>query len=183
VSDAELHLPEVIASGRVHTGWLGLRIDRLRYPNGKETTSEVIEHGGGVVLVAFDGEGRLLMVRQYRHPTGRLLLELPAGTIDGGEDPEVCASRELQEETGFLPRRIEKLGGFYTAPGFCSEYLHIYLCGDLVESSLEGDEVQIALQPVPLDDVLAMISAGEIEDAKTAGALLLYLQRRESKNA
>jgi len=183
VSDAELHLPEVVASRQIHSGWLGLRIDRLRYPNGRETTSEVIEHGGGVVLVAFDEGGRLLMVRQYRHPTGRLLLELPAGTIDPGEEPEVCAARELQEETGFLPRRIDKLGGFYSAPGFCSEYLHVFLCGDLVESSLEGDEVQIALQPVPLDDVLAMIMAGQIEDAKTAGALLLYLQRRESGNA
>jgi ADP-ribose pyrophosphatase len=176
-------IPEIASSQRIHEGWLGLRIDRLRYPDGQETTSEVIEHGGGVVLVAFDDEGRLLMVRQYRHPTGRVLLELPAGTVDAGEDPEVCAGRELQEETGYLPRRIEKLGGFYSAPGFCSEYLHVYLCSDLVESSLEGDEVAIHPHPLPLDDVIAMVTAGDIEDAKTAGALFLYLQRRESANA
>jgi len=180
VSDGELSVPEVAASQRVHQGWLGLRIDRLRYPDGQETTSEVIEHGGGVVLVAFDSEGRLLMVRQYRHPTGRVLLELPAGTIDPDETPEACAARELQEETGYLPRRIEKLGGFYSAPGFCSEYLHIFLCSDLVESRLQGDEVAIHPVPLPLDDVLAMIGAGEIEDAKTASALLLYLRRRDA---
>jgi len=183
VSDAELSVPRVASSRRVHEGWLSLRIDRLRYPDGQESTAEVVEHGGGVTLVAFDADGKLLMVRQYRHPTGRVLLELPAGTIDAGEDPEVCAGRELQEETGYRPRRIEKLGGFYSAPGFCSEYLHVFLCSDLVESRLQGDEVQIAPQALPLDDVLAMIAAGEIEDAKTSGALLLYLQRRESANA
>lgn len=178
-----MDVPEVVASQRVHQGWVDLHIDRLRYPGGQETTSEVIDHRGGVTIVAFDSEGRLLMVRQYRHPTGRVLLELPAGTIDPGEDPQVCAVRELQEETGYLPRRIERLGGFFSAPGYCSEYLHVFLGGDLVESSLEGDEVAIHAVPLPLDDVLAMIAVGEIEDAKTAGALLLYLQRRDAANA
>lgn len=177
MSDAELFVPDVIASQPIHSGWVDMHIDRLRYPSGRETTTEVIEHRGGVALVAFDAEGRLLMVRQYRHAIGRILLELPAGTIDSGEDPEVCAVRELQEETGYLPRRIEKLGGFYSAPGYSSEYLYAYLCSDLVESSLEGDEVQIAPLALPLDEVLAMIAAGEIEDAKTSGALLLYMQR------
>ena len=181
MTDTEVAIPEVASSRRVHQGWLGLRIDRLRFPSGHETTAEVVEHNGGVVLVAFDHEGRLLTVRQYRHPAGRVLLELPAGTIDPDEAPDVCAARELQEETGYRPQRIEKLGSFYSAPGFCSEYLHVFLCRDLVESRLEGDEEQIELHALPLDEVLRMVTAGEIEDAKTAGALLLYLQQRSSK--
>ena len=183
MSDADLGVPEVAASQRVHQGWVGLRIDRLRYAGGQESTTEVIEHRGGVTLVAFDREDRLLLVRQYRHPAGRVLLELPAGTIDPDESPEICAERELQEETGYRPGRMERLGGFYSAPGYCSEYLHVYLCTELVESRLEGDEVQIALQPMPLDEALRLLATGEIEDAKTAGALLLYLQRRESGEA
>jgi len=177
VSDGELGVPEVTSSRRLHQGWVGLRIDALRFPSGQESTTEVIEHRGGVTIVAFDDQERLLLVRQYRHPVGRVLLELPAGTIDPDEPPEVCAERELQEETGYRPRRIERLGGFYSAPGYCSEYLHVFLCADLVESRLEGDEEAIELERMPLEDALRLIAAGEIEDAKTAGALLLYLER------
>jgi ADP-ribose pyrophosphatase len=176
--DGELDAaPEVIASRKVHAGWLGLRVDTLRYASGREGTIDVVEHRGGVTLLPIDAEGRVLRVRQYRHAIGRVLLELPAGTIDPGESPEVCAERELQEETGYRPGRMERLGGFYSAPGYCSEYLHVFLCTDLIESRLQGDEEAIHLQPVPLDDVLRLVAAGEIEDAKTAGALLLYLAR------
>ena len=176
--DGELDAaPEVIASQRVYDRWLGLRVDTLRYASGREGTIDVVEHRGGVTLLPIDAEGRVLLVRQYRHPIGRLLLELPAGTIDPGESPEVCGERELQEETGFRPGRMERLGGFYSAPGYCSEYLHVFLCTDLIESRLQGDEEAIHLQAVPLDDVLRLVAAGEIEDAKTVGALMLYLAR------
>ena len=171
--------PDVIASRRVHEGWVGLRVDTLRYASGRENSIDVVEHPGGVTLVAFDGDGRLLLVRQYRHSVGRELLELPAGTIDPGESPETCAERELQEETGYRPGRMERLGGFYTAPGFCDEYLNVFLCTDLVESRLEGDEESIHLERLSLEKALRLVAAGEIEDAKTVGALLLYL-RRES---
>ena len=169
-------IPDVIASRRVHDGWVNVRIDSLRYASGRESDNTVVEHPGGVTLVALDGEGRLLLVRQHRHPAGRWLLEMPAGTLDAGEAPEVCAERELQEETGYRPNRIERLGGFYTAPGFCSEYLHVFLCTELVESRLEGDEDAIDLVRFPLPDVIRMIETGEIEDCKTSGALLLYLR-------
>lgn len=172
--------PVVLASRRVHEGWVGLRIDTLSFPGGRESTREVVEHPGGVTLVAFDRGGRLLLVRQYRHPAGRELLELPAGTLDPDESPEGCAERELQEETGYRPGRLERLGGFYTAPGYCSEYLHVFLCTDLVESRLEGDEEAIDVQRLPLEEALRLLAAGEIEDAKTAGALLLYLQKHGS---
>ena len=171
--------PDVVASRRVHEGWINVRIDRLRYASGHERTAEVVEHPGGVTVVAFDRDDRLLLVRQCRHPAGRELLELPAGTLEPGEAPETCAERELQEETGYRPGRLERLGGFYTAPGFCSEYLHVFLASDLEESRLEGDEESIELEAVPLEEALRMVEAGEIEDAKTVGALLLYLRRQD----
>jgi ADP-ribose pyrophosphatase len=176
VSD-DIHASELISSRRVHEGWLGLRVDTIRYPSGREGTIDVVEHNGGVTLLPIDAEDCVLMVRQYRHATGRVLLELPAGTIDPGEAPEVCAERELQEETGYRPGRMERLGGFFNAPGYCTEYLHVFLCRDLIESSLEGDEEHIVLERVRLNELLRLVAAGEIEDAKTVGALMLYLSR------
>ncbi len=152
-------------------------MDKLRYPSGYETMHDVVEHHGGVTVLPIDDEGRVLFVTQYRHPIGRVLLELPAGTLADGEDPEVCAQRELQEETGFRAGSIERLGGFYSAPGYCTEYLPTFLCTDLSESRLEGDEDSIEVVAIPLEKALAMVAAGEIEDAKTLAALLLYQQR------
>ena len=171
-------IPTVIASRRIYKRWFGVRVDSLRYPSGREGKIDIVEHVGGVTIVALDPDDRLLLVRQYRHAVGRELLELPAGTLDSGESPERCAERELQEETGYRPGRLERLGGFYTAPGYCTEYLHIFLASDLVESRLEGDEEAIDLVPTPLEDALRLVAAGEIEDAKTAGALLLYLHQQ-----
>ena len=171
--------PTTIASRRVHDGWIGLRVDTLRFASEREGTVEVIEHRGGVTLVAFDQAGRLLLVRQYRHPAGRDLLELPAGTLDPGESPEACAERELQEETGYRPGRLERLGGFYLAPGYCTEYQHVFLASYLTASRLEGDEEAIQLVPTTLEEALRLVATGEIEDAKTVGALLLYLQKQK----
>ncbi len=169
--------PEVLSSEPIHDGWLGFRVDRLRYPSGHETTHDVVEHPGGVTMLPIDAEGNVLFISQYRHAIGRVLLELPAGTVDEDEDPEVCAQRELQEEIGFRAGSIERLGAFYSAPGYCTEYIPAYLCTDLVESKLEGDEDSIEVVAIPLDKALAMAGAGEIEDAKTLAALLLYQQR------
>jgi len=179
-SDLARARPEVLASRRIHKRWFGVRIDTLRYPSGREGMIDVVEHVGGITLVAFDPDDRLLLVRQYRHAVGRELLELPAGTLDPGESPEAAAERELQEETGYRPERLERLGGFYTAPGYCTEYLHVFLATDLVESRLEGDEEAIHLERFPLEEALRLIGVGEIEDAKTSGALLLYLGKRGS---
>ncbi|MCH8025930.1 MAG: NUDIX hydrolase [Chloroflexi bacterium] len=170
--------PEVLSSERVHGRWLGLRIDRLRYPSGYETTHDVVEHRGGVTVLPIDADDTVLFVSQYRHAIGRDLLELPAGTLDEGEEPEVCAQRELQEETGYRAGSIERLGGFYSAPGYCTEYIPAFLCTDLTESRLEGDEDAIDVVRVPFEDALRMVARGEIEDAKTLAALLLYLRRR-----
>ncbi|MBI4571058.1 MAG: NUDIX hydrolase [Chloroflexi bacterium] len=170
--------PAVVASKRVHEGYLGLRVDTVRYASGREGTIDLIEHPGGVTIVPVDADGLLLMVRQYRHPCARPLLELPAGTLDPPEAPEACAERELQEETGYRPRRLERLGGFFTAPGYCNEYLHVFLATELEEGTLEGDEEAIAVERVSLDEALRLAATGGIEDAKTLAALLCYLQRR-----
>jgi ADP-ribose pyrophosphatase len=162
----------------VHDGWVGLRIDRLLFENGHESTQEVVEHRGGVTLVALDSEHRVLFVRQYRHPAAKDLLELPAGTSDRDETPEQCAERELQEETGYKPRRLERLGGFYLAPGYCSEYQHVFLATELAESRLQGDEPSIHLERHSLSDALALVRDGIIEDAKSVAALLLYMPYR-----
>jgi ADP-ribose pyrophosphatase len=169
-------IPEVIDTQRLHDGFIAVHRDTVRYASGRESTIEVVEHGGGVTLVALDNEGRVLLVRQYRHPLGRWLIELPAGTLELGEAPEVCAERELQEETGYRPNTIRRLGGFYLAPGYCTEYQTVFVCTGLVESRLQGDEDAIHLERLPLAEVLRLIVAGEIEDAKTSAALLLYLR-------
>jgi len=178
VTKADEPLPDVTASRRAYEGWLNVRMDSLHYASGRDGEITLVEHPGGVTLVALDDDGRVLLVRQYRHATGRWLLELPAGTLDPGETPEVCAEREMQEETGYRPKRIERLGGFYTAPGFLTEYLHVYLCTELVESRLQGDEDTIHVERLALPEVLRLIAAGEIEDAKTSAALLLYLEAK-----
>jgi len=176
VSD-EIQASEVISSRRVHEGWLGLRVNTIRYPSGREGTFDVIEQNGGVTLLPIDSEGRVLLVRQYRHATGKVLLELPAGAIEPGEAPEACAQRELQEETGYRPGKLESLGGFYIAPGYSTEYLHCFLCTDLVESRLQGDEERIDVEAFPFDEVLRLLASGEIEDSKSAATLMLYLAR------
>jgi ADP-ribose pyrophosphatase len=158
-----------------------VRKDTLRTPEGKEFARDVVEHRGAVVLVAVDGE-ELLFVRQYRYAAGESLLELVAGTREPGEQPEVTAGRELQEEAGFKAGRITKLGEFYSAPGFCSELLHLYLAEELTPSRLPGDEdEEIEVERYTLDQVIRMALAGEIRDAKTLAGVLLYAQHRTAR--
>ncbi|MGD9893881.1 MAG: NUDIX hydrolase, partial [Dehalococcoidia bacterium] len=144
-----------------------------------QATREVVEHVQAVAIVPVMPDGRIALVRQYRLPAGRELLEIPAGSLDPGEDPDAAALRELQEEIGFASRRLSRLGGFWVAPGYCTEYIHIYLADDLHESRLDADHderIEVAL--VTLEDALGRIDAGEIEDAKSICGLLQYARRR-----
>ena len=177
--------PGRTSSRHVYRGRVvSLRVDELDVGGGRSIRREVVEHAGSVTVIAFDERGHLLLVRQYRHPVGKELLELPAGTFDPGDDPETCALRELQEETGYRPGRLERLGGFYLAPGYCTEYHDVFLATDLAESRLAPDEEEhIELVRLPLEEALSMVEAGEIEDAKTAAALLLYLRHRGTSPA
>ncbi len=170
---------ETLSTRRLYEGAIvKLRVDRVRMSKGPEVMREVVEHSGAVTVVALDGEGRLLLVRQHRYATGRALLELPAGTLEPGEDPEVCAARELTEETGFRAGRLQRLGGFFVAPGYCTEYIHAYLATDLEPGTAGGDEDEdIEVLALPLGEVFRLVETGELEDAKSLAALFLYLRR------
>ena len=153
---------------------LQLHEDRVEMPDGSTAERVVVEHPGAVVIVPLDGHGNVLLVRQPRYAANRKeLLELPAGTREPNEEPEATARRELREETGFDTRDLIPLGGFYSAPGFLSEYLHLFAARDLFASKAEPDEDEfLSLQPTSLDNVSNLIRSGEIEDAKSIAGLL-----------
>ena len=161
-----------------------LRIDTVAMPGGRQTTREIVEHADCVAIVAIDAENKTLMVKQFRKAVGKELLEIVAGGIDDGETPEMAVRREMQEETGFLPRKIEGLGGFYSAPGFMTEYLYLYLATDLVPSRLVAEDTE-SIKPVrvPLEQIPGLIASGAICDAKSITGLLTYLYlTRTSRN-
>lgn len=162
---------------------VNLRVDTVVKPDGSTTTREIVEHPDCVVVVAIDEAGRAMLVRQFREAVEHELLELPAGGIDPGEKPDDTVRRELQEEIGYLPQKIEALGGFYSSPGFCTEYLHLYLATDLKPSRLFAeDTAAIKVVPVPLADIPRLIAAGEIRDSKSiAGLLRVILERRKPR--
>ena len=163
---------EIVYPGRAFT----IRRDHLRMPDGHETKFDIVEHHGSVIILPVDAEGNLLFVRQYRHAAGLNLLELPAGTLDEGEAPEACASREVREETGMAAGRLEHLGGFYLAPGYSTEYMNVYLAMDLRHDPLEADADEfLSVERIPVEEALAMAMRGEIPDAKSLAAFTLAL--------
>jgi ADP-ribose pyrophosphatase len=157
---------------------VSLEVQTVRLDDGRTFPHEVVVHRPVVVMVPVDAEGRILLVRQYRAPADANLLEVPAGSIDADEEIEAAAQRELQEEVGMRAGSLRRLGGFYSAPGYCTEFLHVFLCGDLTESRLAGDEdEQIEVERRTLAQALAAIASGEIRDAKSVAGLLLYATR------
>ena len=168
---------KLIYEGRAFT----VRVDTVQTTDGRETTRDIVEHSECVVIVAVDTDGKILLVNQYRLPAGKHLLEIPAGGIDGDEKPEDAVKREMQEETGYLPKKVVKLGGFYSAPGFCTEYLHLYLATDLEPSRLVAEDTEsITLKRIESDQITGLIQSGEICDAKSIAGLLIWLETRRS---
>jgi ADP-ribose pyrophosphatase len=171
-------LPEFLDSKQVFSGRVfDVTVDTVREGD-KTYVREVVHHpGSAVILPAFD-DGTIALVRQYRHPAVRYLLELPAGTLDDKETPEAGAARELEEELGLVAGRMEKLCEFFISPGFCEEKMWLYLATDLTETAqrLEDDEL-IEVVRLPIDRALQMITDGEIEDAKTIIGLMLAAPR------
>ena len=156
---------------------VNLRIDDVITVDGRHSTREVVEHGESIVVVPIDDKGNVLLVKQYRRALDDNLLELPAGGIEKGESPKVTVIREMQEETGFKPKKVVSLTGFYTSPGFTNEYLHLFLATDLVPSQLVAeDTAEINVTPVPLDKVKQMILSGKIQDSKSIAGLLFVLE-------
>ncbi len=158
-----------VSSQQIYDGRaIKLRVDTVITPSGRKTTREIVEHADCIVAVPLDRDKNVLLVRQYREAVGKSLLELPAGGIDNSEQPVDTVRRELQEEIGYLPQKIEKIGGFYPSPGYTSEFLHLYLATDLVPKKLVADDTdEIDVVRVPLTQVPDMIAKGEICDAKS----------------
>lgn len=164
---------------------IDLTVDRIQYSSGRIAVREVVEHPGGAVIVCLFGNDDILLVRQYRHPFGQDVTELPAGKLDKNEDPLLCAQRELREETGYGARQWEKLTALYATPGFCNEVLHLFLARDpfLHEAgqALEEGEASLRVQRVPLKEAVAMIERQEIVDGKTIAGILLAERKRANQ--
>jgi ADP-ribose pyrophosphatase len=145
-----------------------LRVDRVELPEGRAAVREVVEHAPVVGIVALDGRGNVLLVRQYRLPAQQSLLEIPAGGVDPGESAEEAAQRELQEEIGQRAGCLEHLCSFFLSPGYCDEYMYLYLATELEPSGLAADaDETIEVVRLPLSEALRLIDRGEICDAKT----------------
>lgn len=173
----ELIKSETLIQGRTFK----VRRDHLKTPDGRETKLEIIEHGGSVVIIPVDADGNVLFVRQYRHAAGSDLLELPAGTRDGNEPYEECAAREIREETGMEAGKLEKVGEFYLAPGYSTEFMGVFLATELKHNPLEADDDEfLSVEKMSVRTAFEMAKGGEIADAKSLAALLLakpYLEK------
>jgi len=156
---------EILFRGKV----FDLKVDKIKYDSGNEGIREVAVHNGGAVVVPVKDDGKIILVKQYRYPFDKILLELPAGKLDNGEDPLTAARRELKEETGYTTESITKLGAICTTPGFCTEVLHIYLAKNLKPGEHEREEGELGMEvhEFTLDEINKMILSGEIIDAKT----------------
>ncbi len=174
---------QVVGSRTIYKGsYLTFRIDTVERADGSRAEREVVGHPGAVAILAIDDQERVLMVRQYRAPAGRILLEIPAGTLDidpdsgAIEDPDVAAPRELEEETGYRAGSLRLLTSFWTAPGFATELMHLYLATDLRAADADrigpDEDERLELERVPVSEALDAVERGEIADAKSILALL-----------
>ena len=187
--EAERLAERLVESEVVHRGrYLEVRVETTERADGSRHRRDVVRHPGAVAIVALDDADRLLLVRQWRQPAGRTLLEIPAGTLDRDpasgaiEDPELASRRELEEETGYRAGSWQKLGTFWTAPGFASELMHLYLATDLVAAgpgrlAPDADEA-LELVRLPLGDALAAAERGDVLDAKTLLGIFWLGRRR-----
>jgi len=171
-------LPKILNSQKVFDGRVfSVTVDTVS--EGELTYQrEVVHHHGSAVIIPVFDDSTVALVRQYRHPAVRYLLEAPAGTLAEGERPEAGAARELQEELGLVAAQLEKLSEFFVSPGFCEEKMWVYLATELSEGKqlLDDDEI-IEIVRLPIADALEMITSGEIQDAKTIIGLMLAAPR------
>jgi 8-oxo-dGTP pyrophosphatase MutT (NUDIX family) len=166
----ELIKSETLLQGRAFK----VKRDYLKTPNGDETKLEIIEHGGSVVVVPIDNDGNLLLVRQYRHAAQQDLLELPAGTRNNEEPFEECAAREIREETGMEAGNLLRVGDFYLAPGYSTEFMAVFLATELKHNPLEADfDEFLQVEKLPIKQAVELFQSGKMLDAKSLAAWLL----------
>lgn len=168
----KLESSETIFQGHV----FDLRVDYLISDDGQRSRVDLVVHPGSVTILPINEHGQLVFVKQYRHPSGSDLLELPAGTLEQGEEPRACAQRETEEEIGFSPSRLEYLGSCFLAPGYTSEETHFYLANGLRPVDSQGDpdeEIEVVTHDLPA--VAELAASGQIKDAKTLAAIFLAI--------
>ena len=171
---------QIIYEGRA----VKLRVDTVQMADGRQTTREIVEHADCVAIIALDDSDHILLVKQFRKPVEKELLEIPAGGIDPAETPEDAVRRELREEIGYLPRKLVRLGGFYSTPGYCREYLYLYLATDLIPSQLYAEDTEeISVVRVPVSQIPELVTSGSICDAKSIAGLFAYLEHQKQKRA
>ena len=168
-----------ISTRRVYSGKIiNVDVDSVRFPNGSTGELEMVRHPGASAVIPFltDPRGddpQLILIKQYRHAADDFIYEIPAGKLDGDEDPQVCAERELREETGCSAGRIEHLYTFYTTPGFTDERIHAFMASDLTRGETEHEKDEfLSTETVTLSRALELIRTGELKDAKSALAIL-----------
>lgn len=170
---------EVLNSEKIYQGRaFGVRQDEIRLPDGRTAAMDVVEHAKAVTILPVDAVGDIWFVRQYRHPIGELLLELPAGTLEADEDPQKAAAREIREEIGMAASELELLSEFFLAPGYSTEYMYIYLATGLSPAPLSQDEDEyLFVEKIPAAEAYRLLQAGKLRDAKT----LLALEQARSR--
>ena len=167
---------KTVSSTKIFDGRIiKVKVDKVEMPDGTLAERELVEHPGGVGIVAVCDNGDIIMVKQFRKPLERAIYEIPAGKLDGGEDPEVCGMRELKEETGYTAKSFEYLGFIYPSPGFTDEITHIYLATGLESGDTDFDDDEyLDIERIPFDKVYQMVMNNEINDAKSVFGILKY---------
>lgn len=162
---------ELIYKGKI----IDLNIHKVKLPNGKESKREIVNHSGGVAVLAYKDKDTILMVEQFRKPIEKMLLEIPAGKIEKDEDIKICGMRELEEETGYKANKFEYLGKIVTSPGFCDEYIYFFKAEDLCKGkdNICDEDEFINIREIKVDHVKEMIKTGEIIDAKTISVFMM----------
>lgn len=160
-----------IYSGKI----INVNLQKVKLPDGREAKREIVNHPGGVAVLAYKDSSTILLVEQFRKPIEQRLLEVPAGKIEKGEEPKVCAIRELEEETGYKAKKFDYLGKIVTSPGFCDEYIYLFKAQDLYKGNdnLQDEDEFINLREFNVKKVKQMIKDGEIIDAKTAAIFMM----------
>ena len=172
-------LPRVLRTETVFRGRaFAVRVDEVEYQPGRSTLLEIVEHTGAVAMLPLDDENRIWFIRQYRHSAGEVILELPAGTLKPGEDPAVAADRELQEEIGMRARKLDTLCSFWLAPGYSTEFMHVFLATGLSPASQAQDEDEvIQVEKVPVARAVALAESGQLRDSKSLVSVLTAARR------
>lgn len=175
----KLNKSEILFRGKV----FDLQVDEIIYESGNKGIREIAVHPGGAVVVPVTKDDKIVLVKQFRYPFLKYMLEMPAGKLDKGEDPYLCAVRELEEETGYKAEKVEKLGAVATTPGFCTEILHLYIATDLTPGNHNREEGESTMEvyEYPVEEVERLIASGDLYDAKSICAFHMAIRKIQGK--